>query len=103
MKTLKVGEREYKIRLTAYQISELESREKKSIAKLFNESETISVIDPIVKIIHASLVDKQPEITLKETYDIYQDLVEKEKYDIDKFLVLIESILTTAGLTKGGA
>jgi len=95
---LNVQDKEYTLRLTSRALRDLETREKQSIIKLFTTIEDNSVIEPFIKIIHASLQKYHPEVKLDDVYDLYDDLVEFEEYDLNKLQELTERILATAGL-----
>lgn len=101
MKLLKVGDKEYKLRLSSWAVYELELREKQSIVKLFQGAEDVSVIAPFVKVIHAALQEYQPEIDLKEAFKIYDELITVEKYNLKKLQDLVEDLLEQSGLNLG--
>lgn len=97
----KVKDKEYKLRLNLEQIYELELREQKSILKLFNDVETVSMIAPLVKILQAALLEYQPETTIKDAFAFYEGLVEAENFTIEKLGELIEELFEKSGLSLG--
>lgn len=98
MLTLNVKDKEYTLRLTSRELRNLEKRENKSIIRIFTEMEDVSVINPFIKVIHAALQCHHPGTSLDDVYDLYDDLVEFEGYDLLKLQALTEEILATAGL-----
>lgn len=100
MLTLKVKDKNYSLRLKAKAVKELEIDEGKSIVRVFGDLEETSLIDPITKLLYYSLKATQPNITLDEVYEIYDDLVEYEGYTVEDITKLIEDILATAGLAQ---
>lgn len=101
-KVLKVGDKDYKLRLTSWQVRCLEEREQKGIIALLQEMETGgSLVQPIVKILHASLLDSHSDLKIREVYDIYDSLVNEQGYNIDKLGELVMEVLKQAGLFTG--
>jgi len=98
---LKIKDKEYKMRLTAMQVCALERREGKGLLKLLGGiEEQGNIIEVVVKILHASLLDAHKDIKIELVYDMYDDLVEFENYTIIEFTTLLENILKTAGLSS---
>lgn len=100
MITLKVNDKEYKLRLTSRAIRDLETAEKKSIIKVFTSMEEGSLLDPILKVLYYALKSNHPELKYDDVYTIYDDLVEYEGYTVDDTRDLIEKVLATAGLVN---
>lgn len=97
---LKIKDKEYKLRLTAMQICALERREGKGLLKILTGMESEgNIVEIIVKLLHASMLDNHKEIKLEMVYEMYDDLVEFENYTMIEFQRLIEDILETAGLS----
>ena len=98
---LKVQDKEYKIRLTSFQIKMLEQREKKGILGLLDDMAHGSLTEPIIKLLHASLLYYHKDLKIEEVYQIYDDLVEFEHYTMDEFNELVTDIMKSAGLSSG--
>ena len=101
---LKIKDQEYKLRLTAMQICALERREGKGLLKILGDIEQEgNIIEIIVKLVHAALLDNHKDIKIDMVYSMYDDLVEFEKYTIEEFRILLEDILKTAGLSDSSS
>ena len=99
-KIIKVKEKEYKFRLTSWQIRQLEEREETGIMFIMTKAEESGrILEPIIKIMHAALQYYQKDMSLEQTYELYDDLVEHEKWTMDEFGDLVKVILETAGLS----
>jgi hypothetical protein len=112
--TLKVGEKEYKLRLTAQSSVEVEKQLGKSVYDMvlgiapesMNTSSTkedisirgmsMPLISNIVTILHGSLQRYQHSVTLDDTYDIYDEYIDAGGSYMDFFEILM-NVLKVSG------
>lgn len=99
-KVIKVKEKEFKFRLTSWQIKLLEEREETGLMFIMQEAEKSGKVqEPIIKLMHAALQHYHNGMSLEQTYELYDDLVEDKKWTLDEFGALIKDIFETAGLS----
>ena len=96
--SLQVGEKEYKLRLTAKNAIALEkSLGRHPLAVIMELSEeALPSTEDMCKILHASLQTYHHDISLDDTYDIYDNMIADGKSFADVILILVQ-IFNTAG------
>lgn len=99
--TLTVKNTEYKLRLTSQMAIELERRlGRNPLAELMTISETkLPSIETLVLILHYSLQAYQSNISIADTYNIYDNLVDDGKA-LEDILQIILDILKVSGFIK---
>jgi hypothetical protein len=85
----KVGDKEYKLRLAANEMVNIEKKINGNVLDIFMRKERIPTMEELLMVLHSSLQKFQHNITLKDTYDIYDEYVD----DGGTFEGLIELII----------
>lgn len=98
--TFAVGGVEYKLRLDTMNIVNLEKKLGKNPISVFgNDGETIPTITEMIYILHASLQPYQHNISLNDTYALY-DVWLSEGHIMSDFIPVILDIYKTSGILK---
>lgn len=85
----KVGDNEYKLRLTANEMVNIEKKINGNVLDIFMRKERIPTMEELLTVLHGSLQKFQHNITLKDTYGIYDKYVDEG----GAFESLIEKII----------
>ncbi|SHH55927.1 DUF6096 family protein [Sporanaerobacter acetigenes] len=85
----KVGDNEYKLRLAANEMVNIEKKIGANILDIFMKEGQIPTMEELLMVLHGSLQKFQHNITLADTYDIYDEYVD----DGGTFEDLIEVII----------
>lgn len=106
--TFKCGDKEYKLRLTAQSIVEVEKQLGKSVldvllamapedmSKMSVKSISLPLMQDVVTILHGALQKFQHGITMNDTYGIYDEYIETGGSYMDFFNVL-QGVLKVSG------
>lgn len=93
------GGKTYKLRLTTGSIVALEKHLGCNPILIFGDGETIPTITTMVKVLHASLQVYHHNITLEDTYDIFDSWLE-ENHAMTDFLTIIIDVYKASGLMR---
>lgn len=74
---LKVGDKEYKLRLTAGGIVNAEKKMGGNILDIFTKKERIPAITELLTVLQSSLQKFHNGITLSDAYDIYDEYIDE--------------------------
>lgn len=98
--TVEIGGKEYRCRLTARAMVDLEKRLSGSPINTFMaiaNSGEFPELDTLIKIFHASLQAFHHDMTLEKTYDLYDAMVDDGKTMVDLLNIIVE-IFQNSGL-----
>lgn len=97
----KIGDNEYKCKLTTKDLVEVERRLKKNPLTVFMSitNNELPKMEDMLTIFHASLQSYNHGISMEEVYDIYDDYVDSGKTFVD-FIPEIMEIYKVSGLIK---
>ena len=98
-----VGGKEYKLVLTTRNIVTLESKLGCNVGAIFGLDEKnprIPTVTDMVNILHAALQKYQHNITISDTYDIFDDYI-AEGNEPNSFLETVIKIYQVSGILKG--
>jgi len=97
----KVGEKEYKARLTTKALIQLERKLGRNpinvLAEVGQNGDIMPRMEPMLDILHASLQSLEHGITIDDTYDLYDAWLEEGKTAVD-LITLIVKICQDSGL-----
>lgn len=99
--TWKVGEEEYKLRLAAKSIVELEKKLGGNPLDIFMgiENNKLPSMEEIILVFHASMQKYQSNIKLDDVYDIYDEYIEKDGSFMELIPILLE-VFKVSGFFK---
>ena len=95
--TFTVKDNEYKLRLNARNIVNLEKQIGCNPISIFGTGDTIPSITTMVHILHNSLQQYQANITLEKTYSIFDEWLD-DGHTITDFIQVIVDIYRVSGL-----
>lgn len=100
--TLKVGEKEYKLRLAAKAAVEAEQKLGKSVLSVFGDGtlKEMPTLESLVTVLHGSLQAYEHGITLSGAYDIYDAYIENDGSYAGMLSELV-NVLKVSGFFKG--
>lgn len=100
--TLRVGEKEYKLRISAKIAVDIERKIGKSLLAIFGEGNLNELpgIETLITILHGALQTYEHGISLDDTYNIYDKYVEGEGSYAGMIQELVE-VLKISGFFKG--
>lgn len=99
---LNVGDKEYKCRLTAKACVDLERKMGQNPLNVFTEiqkSNELPKVEDIIMILHASLQALEHNISLDDTYAIYDEFVDEGNTLIELIPIIVE-IFKVSGFFK---
>ena len=85
----KVGDKEYKLRLGAADMVNIEKKLGSSVLDIFMKEGQIPTMDELLLVLHGSMQKFNHGITLKDIYDIYDEYIDEG----GSFEDLIETII----------
>ncbi|OZV10793.1 hypothetical protein CIW83_18420 [Tissierella sp. P1] len=94
-----VGDKEYKLRLAANQIVNIEKKIGGNLLNIFMEEDKIPSMEELLMVVHGALQKFHHGITLSDTYDIYDDYVENGG-TFEDLIELMLDVLEVAGFFK---
>ena len=94
--TVKIKDKEYKCRLNAKAMVDLERMLGKNPIAMFMNENDLPKNEDMITLFYTSLKAYQPEITIDETYDLVDEFYE-DGNDLTQFIELIVKIFTSAG------
>ncbi len=98
---LKVGDQEYKLRLSASETINVEKKIGGNVLDIFMKKEQIPTMAELLVTLHGSLQKFQHGITLADTYNIYDDYVDNGGAFEDLIEVIMD-VLEVSGFFKKG-
>lgn len=96
---LKVGDKEYKLRLTAGEMVNLEKKIGGNVLEIFMSKDKIPSMEELLIVLHGALQKFHHNITLKDVYDIYDEYVDNGNTFEDLIEVIID-VLEVSGFFK---
>lgn len=94
-----VGNKEYKLRLSVRATVALEKQLGMNPISIFGNGDTMPTFTVMVQILHAALQQLQHNITLDNTFDIFEEWLE-EGNTITDFLPVIVDLYRVSGIIK---
>ena len=101
--TVEINGKEYKCRLTARAMIDLEKRLGGSPINTFMSmasSNTFPELDTLIKIFHASLQAFHHDITMDKTYELYDAMVDEGKTMVDLLNTIVEIFQNSGMIPK---
>ena len=98
--TLKVGDKEYKLRLTAGAIKSIENRLGKSIFKAF-ENLRDNLVDTFIAVIWGAMQPLNPDFTYEQATDLFDEYI-AEGHSFDDLMREVNGLLAVSGFFKKG-
>jgi hypothetical protein len=95
----KVGDKEYKLRLSAMNIVAIEKKLGGNVLDIFMKEDKIPTIEELLLVLHGALQKFQHGITLLDTYNIYDAYVD-EGGTFEALLELIMEVFEVSGFFK---
>ena len=93
-----VGDKEYKLRLSTRAVIDLEKKLGCNPLSIFGNGDTIPTITAMIAILHASITQYQHNISLTDTYNIFDEYL--MEHSMTDFIPVILDIYKASGLIK---
>lgn len=97
--TFTVKDKDYNLRLTVRNTIALEKKIGKNPIMIFGNGDTIPTMEEMVSILHYSLIDLNHNITMEDTYSIFQNWLD-DGHIITDFIPVIIEIYKVSGVIK---
>lgn len=94
---LKINEKNYKLRLTTFQASELVKHTERNPLELLIEAGQTTNYIPLLKILHYAIRWQNPDIKFEEVCEIYDEMIDNG-HSINELFALVREILRAAGI-----
>lgn len=95
----KVGDNEYQLRLATNEIINIEKKIGGNVLSIFMSEDRIPSMEELLMVLHGALQKFHHKITIKDTYDIYDEYVENGGTFEDLIEVILE-VFEVAGFFK---
>jgi hypothetical protein len=98
----KAGNKEYKLRMNVRNTIALEKQLGMNPLAIFGNGDTLPTLTVMVHILHYSLQQYQHNITLNDSYDIFEEWM-NDGNSVTDFIPIIIEIYKASGIIKGDA
>lgn len=95
----KVGDKEYKLRLSTNEIVNIEKKIGSNVLKIFMDKDNIPTMEQLMLVLHGALQKFHHNITLKDVYDIYDEYVDNGG-TFEGLIEIILDVFEVAGFFK---
>lgn len=95
----KVGDKEYKLRLAANEMINIEKKINANVLDIFMKKEQIPTMEELLLVLHGSLQKFHHGISLSDVYKIYDDYVD-EGGGFEELIEVIVDVFEVSGFFK---